>query len=93
MSTASTSKISVSLPAGLVADLDYLGGRLGVSRSALISELLSEAVAEMRRITELVPPNPTPAELLRMRGESEAMVRQRIDALKGMTDDLFADRK
>lgn len=84
------SKISVSLPAQLVEDLDYLAERTGVSRSALIGELLTEAASEVRKILELVPPNPTPAEMLRMRGQSEDAVRQRLQSLKGMTDDLFS---
>ncbi len=84
------SKISVSLPSGIVDDLDYLASRLGVSRSALIGQLMSESVPEVRRLLELVPPNPTPAELLRMRGQSEDAIRQRLQSLKGMTDDLFS---
>ena len=87
---AKTSKISVSLPPELVADLDYLSGRMGVSRSALIAEFMSEAAAETRRLLELVPPNPTPADVLRMRGQSEEVIRARIDSLKGMIDDLFS---
>lgn len=83
------SKISVSLPSEIVDDLDYLSSRIGVSRSALIGQLMSESVPEVRRLLELVPPNPTPAELLRMRGQSEDAIRQRLQSLKGMTDDLF----
>lgn len=83
-------KIAMSLPPALVEDLDYLTGRLGVSRSALAAELLTDAVSEMRRIISLIPPNPTPAELLRMRGESEALVRDRIANATRMTDDLFS---
>lgn len=87
-----TSKISVSLPAELVSDLDYLASRTGVSRSALISGLLLEAASEVRKILELIPPNPTPAEMLRMRGQSEEAIRARLESLKGMTDDLFSSK-
>lgn len=83
-------KIAMSLPPALVDDLDYLSSRLGVSRSALASELLTEPVAEIRRILSVIPPNPTPADLLRMRGESEAFVRQRIAKVATMADDLFS---
>lgn len=86
------SKISVSLPTQLVSDLDYLAGRTGVSRSALIGELLSDAASEVRKILELVPPNPTPAEMLRMRGQSEEAIRTRLESIKGMTDDLFSPK-
>ena len=87
-----TSKISVSLPPRLIADLDYLAGRTGVSRSALISNLLAEPVTEVRRLFELIPPNPTPADVLRMRGQSEEAIRARLESLKGMTDDLFSSK-
>ena len=83
-------KVAMSLPRSLVDDLDYLVARLGVSRSALASELLSDSVSEMRRILSVIPPNPTPADLLRMRGESEAFVRERIAIVARLTDDLFS---
>lgn len=83
-------KIAMSLPPALVDNLDYLTGRLGVSRSALAAELLADAVSEMRRVISLIPPNPTPLDLLRMRGESEAFIRQRIASATQMTDDLFS---
>ena len=83
-------KIAMSLPPALVEDLDYLAGRLGVSRSALAAELLTDAASEMRRLVSLIPPNPTPLELLRMRGESEAFVRERIASATKLTDDLFS---
>lgn len=87
-----TSKISVSLPTGLVDDLDYLSARLGVSRSALLAQCMAEAVPAMRKMLEAIPPAPTPADLLRMRGQSEEVIRQRLQSLKGMTDDLFTDK-
>lgn len=85
-------KISVSLSEQLVDDLDYLAARVGVSRSALITEMLTDAVGEVRKILELIPPNPTPAEMLRMRGQSEEAIRSRLESIKGMTDDLFSPR-
>lgn len=83
-------KVAMSLPPALVDDLDYLTGRLGVSRSALVSELLSDAAAEMRRVMSVIPPNPTPADVLRMRGESEVFIRERIATASRLTDDLFS---
>jgi hypothetical protein len=84
------SKISITVPPELVADLDYVSGRLGVSRSALISEVLPESLVIMRAMLEQVPLNPTPEDVLRFRGESADLVRSKIESLKGMTDDLFA---
>lgn len=83
-------KVSLSLDAHLVVNLDYLSARMGVSRSALVSQLLADGVADMRRMLELIPPNPTPADLIRMRGESAELVKARLDSLKGLSDDLFS---
>lgn len=85
-----TRKISVSLSGSLVDDLDYISARTGVSRSAIISEFMAEALSEARRVFELVPPNPTPADVVRMRGESEELIRQRLASLQGIADDLFS---
>lgn len=86
-----TRKISVSLPDGLVADLDYISGRMGVSRSAIIAEFMTEALAETRKLFELVPPNPTPADVVRMRGESADVIRQRLSSLQGIANDLLSE--
>lgn len=84
-------KVSLSLDSSLVANLDYLSARMGVSRSALVSQLLVDGVEHMRRLVELIPPNPTPADLVRMRGESVDVVKARLDSLKGLSDDLFSE--
>jgi metal-responsive CopG/Arc/MetJ family transcriptional regulator len=87
---ASLRKISISVPESLVVNLDYLAARTGTSRSAIISEFLTDAVEQTRKLFELVPPNPTPAEIIRMRGQSEELVRARLSSLQGLSDDLFS---
>lgn len=84
------SKISITIPPELLTDLDYVAGRLGVSRSALIAEVLPEALGFMRGMLEQVPLNPTPDDVLRFRGESAELVRQKIDSIREMSDDLFS---
>lgn len=84
-------KVSLSLDANLVANLDYLSSRMSVSRSALVTQLLLDGVAHMRRLVEVIPPNPTPADLVRMRGESIEEVRARIESLKSLETDLFSE--
>lgn len=86
-------KITISVPPTLVDDLDYLSVRLGVSRSAIISELMCDTVAHMRSMVELVPENPTPADARRFRGESAELIRQRMASLQGIADDLLADKQ
>lgn len=82
-------KVSLALDPALVADLDYIAERTRVSRSALVSELLADSVGDVRRLLEMVPESPTPADLIRFRGESVDLVRSRLESLKGITDDLF----
>lgn len=84
-------KVSLSLDANLVANLDYLSSRMSVSRSALVTQLLLDGVAHMRRLVEVIPPNPTPADLVRMRGDSIEEVRARIESLKSLENDLFSE--
>jgi hypothetical protein len=86
-------KISLTLPAEVVDDLDYVSGRLSITRSALVSSILPEGLHALRELAERLPINPTPEDVVRLRGESEALVRERIESLKGMADDLFAERR
>lgn len=85
------SKISITIPPELLADLDYVSGRLGVSRSALVAEVLPDALGVMRKLLEQVPLNPTPDDVLRFRGESAEIIKQKIESIRGMGDDLFSD--
>jgi len=83
-------KISISVSPALVDDLDYIAARTGVSRSALVSEMLAPAAAELRRIVEQIPAAPTPSEVRRFRGESVDLIRSKIDQLQEMSNDLFS---
>lgn len=44
-------------------DLAYLSERLGVSRSELVREFLSEPIAKMTALVRAVPLEPSPADL------------------------------
>jgi hypothetical protein len=86
-------KISITVPPEMVDDLAYLTSRLGVSRSALIAGLMGDSLPAMRKVLEQVPLDPTQLsgpELVRMRGESEQIIRDRIASLGDITDDLFS---
>lgn len=83
-------KVTLSLAPQLVEDLDYLAERTGVSRSALVSEILAEPIGEMRRLMAMIPPSPTPSDVLRLRGASADVIRERLASLQGIADDLFS---
>lgn len=83
-------KISVTVSPELAADLGHVAGRLGVSRSAIISELLAAPVSDMRAMLDQLPLNPTPADVVRFRGASAEVVRDRLSNLQGIAHDLFS---
>lgn len=84
-------KISITVSPELAADLDHVAGRLGVSRSAIISELLAAPVSDMRAMLDQLPLNPTPADVVRFRGASAEVVRDRLSNLQGIADDLLSN--
>ena len=89
----SVTKISVSVPHALAAELSLLSTRLGVSRSGLISGLLEQAVPDMCALLAVVPESPEASDLIRMRGESESVVRSRISDLQALADATYGEPK
>ena len=85
-------RMSFTVPPQLRADLDYLSGRLGVTKSALLSELLTPALADLRSLVEMVPENPTEEDVIRARGKSNEMITTRLQAFRKLEGDLFDDR-
>ena len=86
-------KLSISVPAVLVEDLNYLSRRMKVSKSALIANLNVEPIHDMRMLLESVPENPTEEDLIRSRGASADLVKKRISNLSKLVDgdDLFSE--
>jgi len=88
---AHAKKISMSLPSALLDDLQYLSGRLGVSRSALMSEILGEAVPTLAELFRAVPEDASPDEARRLRGASVEIVRERLAEAQKLAEQLSAD--
>lgn len=86
---ANLRKVSLALAPCLLSDLDYISGRLGISRSALVNSLLIQGIAPMRKLLGQIPLSPTPADIVRFRGDSAKVVAERLSALEGAADDLF----
>lgn len=84
-------KISITLPPDLVDSIDYVIGRLGVSRSAFIAQVMGETVQLLVPILQKLPAEPSPADAVRYRGDSEAVVKTRLGVLKELSNDLLAD--
>lgn len=85
-------RMSFTVPPQIRADLDYLSTRLGVTKSALLVELLGSALHDLRSLVEMVPDNPSPDELLRARGKSNEMIATRLRSYRKLEGDLFDDR-
>lgn len=84
-------RTSMALDPAVVEDLQYVTRRLGISKSALVNELLKEALPSMAQVFQLLPEAPTAEDVVRFRGESAKLVEQRLAALKVHTDDLFRE--
>lgn len=84
-------KISVSISAPLVDDLQYLSARLGVSRSALITELLGEALPALASVLRMVPEGASPEEAKRLRGASVGVIRARLAEAQRAADEFEAE--
>lgn len=84
-------KITFSVPENFVLDLDYLAKRLKVTRSAMLTEIAAEAVHDLRLMVETVPENPSSHDLLHAKGKSKALIEDRIDSARRLSDDLFSE--
>lgn len=83
-------KVTFSVPVEIVDDLSVISKRIGVSRSALLSELLSTPLHEMRELVEGIPENPEEVDIVRFKGKSEKVVKQRMQELEELSNDLFS---
>lgn len=88
---SSMSRVSLTIPAKVVSDLKYIAKRLGVSRSSLVADLLSEPSSDLRRLLEGLPDAPTASDVVRFRGASVDIVHQRLESLKRLENDLFSE--
>jgi len=79
-------RTSFTLPPDMLRDLDYVSGRLGVSRSAFLASIAAPALSDVRALLEEMPGLPESPDALRFRGESIALVRMRLKSLEQMME-------
>ena len=84
-------RMSLTVTPSLSSDVGYIASRIGITKSALIGQLLNESVADLRQLLEAVPERPDKGDVLRFRGQSEALVSERMDSLRRLDNDLFSD--
>jgi len=75
-------RVTLSLSVETAAALDYIAHKLGASRSAIASDLLSESVKDLIQIVRYLPSDGSTDGALRMRGASAEIIRDRLDALR-----------
>lgn len=87
-----TGRLTATLPLSVIRDLDTLCGYLSISRSALLSMLLSQPLAEMIHIVGAVKPlypgEPLDRRSLRARGESERVIQSLLGDMRREFDSL-----
>ena len=87
---SSVRRCTMSLPSDLVEKLDKLSALVGVSRSALVAELLGESVDILDSMLQ-VAAVPSPENLRRLRGDSTRVVQEKVAELKDLLEgDLFS---
>lgn len=80
MNTANLARTTFVLDRATAEQLAYLSRRMGVSRSALVREVLAEPVATMAKLVESVPDQPTDADI-------RQLALQGLDAVHAAMDE------
>lgn len=84
-----TKRVSMTLPVDLVADLDSVSTKLQVSRSSLISEILSSNISPIREIIDtIVSISPTEGTTL---SRDPNKVRDYLDAFSAAIESASKD--
>jgi len=86
-----TVRTSFSLPKELNDELGEVSKLLGITKSAIASQLLSEGVGAILAISKALPADRSPRSLKRFRGKSEALIEEKLRQFRRGQDDLFRD--
>ncbi len=89
---ATLKRVSLSIPGELADNLDYIAHRLGVSRSAFVTQVLLEGhLDKLASLLSTIPEQPSEADTRRFRGDSKAYVREQLERLQLLQGGLFDD--
>jgi hypothetical protein len=75
-------RISLYISEDLNSNLNLLSRRMGISKSILVTKLLSVPVDDLVSMFSSIPEKPTGADVLRFKGKSMDIVNQRVDELR-----------
>jgi hypothetical protein len=71
-------RCSFTLPQDLALNISHCAKRLHISQSALLSVLFEEPLQDLRKLVDLLPETIGGADVQRLRGTSEALIRERV---------------
>lgn len=77
-------RMTFSVPAQLADDLMVVSAHMGMSRTAVLSHFMEEPLHDLRGIMELVPQNPSDADVIRLRGASKKVIEDRLREVEEM---------
>jgi hypothetical protein len=80
-------RMSFTVPPSLRDDFDYVSLRLGVSKSSVLSSMMSGALSEIVLILRDIPPVPAESDVLRFRDSSVRLINSRLSDLKVVMDE------
>lgn len=80
-------RMSFTVPPSFRDDMDYVAMRLGVSKSSVLSSMMSEALSDMVLILRDIPPVPSEPDVLRFRDSSVSLINSRLGELKAVMDE------
>ena len=79
-------RLTISLPPDQYHDLAYISQRMGISRSAVLTQMLGDGLAHARRLVACVPESPDDYTVSRYRGDSKEIIRERLQTLMADLD-------
>jgi hypothetical protein len=90
MASTGVKRVTLSFPSKVVSDLDFISSALGVSRSALVSGLLTDILPPLIPLANIVKKDLTDGDSRRYRGEFKEEMQTILERLNGeLQDDLF----
>lgn len=89
---STTRKCTFTLPRDTFDDICYVAKRMGISRSALVTQLTVASVEPMRELLEQTPEKPTWSEVRRLRGASVEVIEDAYtDAMEKLGWEVVRD--
>jgi len=94
---AKSVRCSFTLPAETADQLAAIAARLGISRSALVAELLSDTLGAMQLLIDVLPPGKvhrlSEDEVRRFRGASIDLIRKAVAEAQEAARDIDPEAK